>query len=70
MTLEDAVRDALAYGPGNARQITERLEWRVRQVLNRMAEDDKIERNGHPGRGNEKTYSEKPRWTGPVRRLA
>jgi hypothetical protein len=60
MTLEEAVLKALEQGPGNLREITERLEWRVRNTLSLLAEADRINRAGWPGRGNEKSYSLKP----------
>ena len=60
MTLNDAVVKALESGPGNPREITERLQGYVRNVLNSLADDGKIARRGYPGRGNEKTYSLKP----------
>lgn len=60
MTLNDALMKALEHGPGNPRQITERLVDDVRKALNGLAEDGKINRKGHQGRGNEKIYSLKP----------
>lgn len=56
MTFEDAVLKALDQGPGNPREITERLQSRVRETLNRLAADGKIERLGAEGRGVEKIY--------------
>jgi hypothetical protein len=55
-----AVMRALEYGPGNPRQIAERLSDYVRKALNVLADDGTIDRNGFPGRGNEKIYSLKP----------
>ncbi len=60
MTLEEALLKALEHGEGNPRQITERLEARVRDTLNRLADDGKIDRRGYDGRGNEKRYSLRP----------
>ena len=60
MTLDDAIMKALEYGPGNPRQIAVRLADYVRKALNGLADDEKIDRKGYPGRGNEKTYSLKP----------
>lgn len=57
MTLEDAVLQALEQGEGNPRQITERLEGRVRDTLNRLADEGKIAKRGYDGRGIEKRYS-------------
>lgn len=60
MSLEEILLDALRKGPGNPRQITERLVDRVRDALNRMAEIEKIYKSGVEGRGNEKIYSLAP----------
>jgi hypothetical protein len=60
VTLKDALLKALEQGPGNPRQISERLVDRVREALNDMADDHKIDKRGHPGQGNEKIYSLKP----------
>ncbi len=57
MTLDDAIMKALEDGPGNPRQIAERLAAYVRKALNGLADDGKIDRKGYPGRGNEKIYS-------------
>ena len=61
MTLEDAVMKALESGPGNPREIAERLTNYVRKTLNGLADGGKIDRSGYPGQGNEKIYSLKPR---------
>jgi hypothetical protein len=68
MTLEEVVLKALEGGEGNPKQITLRLVDRVRTMLNRLADDGKIERYGDEGRGIEKTYrlSARPR---PIVRL-
>jgi hypothetical protein len=60
VTLDDALMKALEQGPGNPREITERLVGNVRQVLNTLADDGKIDKKGYPGQGNEKIYSLKP----------
>ncbi|MFZ2106131.1 MAG: hypothetical protein WAV18_12255 [Roseiarcus sp.] len=60
MTLEDALLRVLEHGEDNPREIAERLEGRVREALNRLADDGKINRRGYDGRGNEKRYSLKP----------
>lgn len=57
MTLSYAVMRALEHGPGNPREIAERLQNDVRTVLNKLADDGTINRDGHPGRGNEKVFS-------------
>jgi hypothetical protein len=58
--LEEVLLRVLEQGPGNPRQITERLVDRVRATLNRLADDDKIDRRGYKGQGNEKIFSLKP----------
>lgn len=60
MTLEYEVMKALESGPGNPREIAERLTNYVRKALNGLADGGKIDRNGYRGRGNEKIYSLKP----------
>jgi hypothetical protein len=62
LTFEDAVLKALEKGPGNPREITERLQNRVRETLNRLADDEKIERSGADGRGVEKIFQVTPRF--------
>jgi hypothetical protein len=57
MTLEEVLLKALELGPGNPREITERLVNRVRDTLNTMADREEISRVGYPGKGNEKRYS-------------
>ena len=46
MSFEDAVWDALERGPGNPREIAERLTSRVRDTLNYLADNGKIARDG------------------------
>ncbi len=64
MTLDRVIMTVLAQGPGNPREIAERLTDYVRKALNDLADNGKINREGYQGRGNEKIYSLKPPWTG------
>ena len=57
MTFEGAVLTALEWGEGNPREITERMQSRVRRALNRLADDGHIKRYGADGQGIEKIFS-------------
>lgn len=63
MTLEEAIFMAVEQGPGSPRQILGRLEWRVRELLDSLADTGKIERVRTFEMDVEKLY-------GPKRRLA
>jgi hypothetical protein len=57
VTLEDILLKVLESGvEGNPKEITLRLVDRVRQTLNRLADDGKIKKYGEDGQGIEKRY--------------
>ncbi len=68
MRLDDAIMKVLEQGPGNPRQVTERLVDYVRKALNALADDNRIGRAGYPGQGNEKIYSIRPPIQGELKR--
>jgi hypothetical protein len=56
--LDDAVLEELERaGPGNVKQIGERLSGRVYEALERLVLADKVSKEGFLGKGHEKTYS-------------
>ncbi len=57
MKLDDAILEELERGRGTVREISERLSKRVYDALERLADQEKVAKKGHPGKGNEKVYS-------------
>jgi hypothetical protein len=58
MKIDEAILEELERGAGTVKQIIDRLSDRSRvyEALERLVAAKRVEKDGHPGKGNEKTY--------------
>jgi hypothetical protein len=57
LKLDDAILEELERsGDGTAKQISERLSLRIYEALQRLVRDQRVVKEGFPGKGNEKRY--------------
>jgi hypothetical protein len=57
LKLDEAILEELERGVGTVKQISVRLSRRVYDALERLARDQRVVKEGWPGKGNEKIYS-------------
>ena len=57
MKLHEAILEELERGEGTVKQISARLSRRVYDALESLSRDQRVVKQGWPGKGNEKIYS-------------